>query len=444
MSFQNPKSEPFKPGMDAIPVGALNRLRDGMPRQLRGGGSVEVEAMGDRLIVRDRGDQRGVPDHGNYYAQFVVRQELDDCLLCTPFVQPVDGTSGMWEQHEYDPAFVGNGTMFVYVAKPFYLRKTPWDGKTVTVAGDDLDIAYHATNVGERTITDPDGVVQTQKISPPYLQGDVIWALRGMTGVVSPGGVPAVWVDVNGASRQWVSTGYTFPGDVPASVIGAYFAGPVNLDAVLAVVNNITTTNTAKYETWWRIANVSHPYAIYLAGGDRRATPASNVAWPADLMIFLPFLCPRACVLKQLIVYTPVAPVTGNVRLGVYSDNGGFAAVDLLDETAQLDASSVAGALIGSVDVDVVAYQLVWIAMVCDGVNLMCRPITEAWPILGHSSLGYGGFADGPDTVGVGSGGTWTYGPLPASSGSVAAATVVSQANNWSFVPWLGVRIENP
>lgn len=43
MSFLNRKAEPVRPGDVSIPAGAINLLREGMPRQIRGSDGVSVE-----------------------------------------------------------------------------------------------------------------------------------------------------------------------------------------------------------------------------------------------------------------------------------------------------------------------------------------------------------------------------------------------------------------
>ena len=99
--------------------------------------------------------------------------------------------------------------------KPYKLRKTPFDGKTIAIEGTDIDFVYNADNV-TRTADDA-GTVETQKITPSYdiavvggYRGDEILAIFVGT---TPGfsakadgeelADPAVWHDMNTDGRAW-------------------------------------------------------------------------------------------------------------------------------------------------------------------------------------------------------------------------------------------------
>ncbi len=106
----------------------------------------------------------------------------------------------------------------IYVAKPWILRKTPFDGMTWN------EIEYEYSETGgdfSRTAyqdrdTD-DEVSETQIITPDYmmrdteneLSGEIILAVERTTGVETDDGVAISWEDVNTAGRCWATIGVT-------------------------------------------------------------------------------------------------------------------------------------------------------------------------------------------------------------------------------------------
>lgn len=388
MSYLNKKSEPFKLE-DQIPLGALNNLRDGMPRQVRGGAGISVEQMGDRLVVRDNRSPVVTPDHGNYAAQFVVRQEFDDYLLCVPFTQPAAG-SGWWEPQEYDSTLESGAVIYTYIAKPYILQKTPWHNKTVTANGEDFDIAYTAT-VGERELTDTSGNVYTQKINP-YLSGEVIWARKGLTGLTAPNGLPIVWADENSAGRQWITDEVTAsdPDTVPPGV----YTGPVSTGTLVQLVNQIAGQQD-KYETWWRS---SYTTSYYPAGGDKMSVPAVGYLFQTGTIYCLPFLIARTGTIDSIGVY-PANPASSGakVRIGLYIGNvtslGGLPNYPgaLLFDSGEVDVDTYLTDNIEAVacDVDVEAYSIVWAVVATNATqpNLYARELTDLWPFWGYEKV---------------------------------------------------------
>jgi hypothetical protein len=89
----------------------------------------------------------------------------------------------------------------VYVAKPFELRSSTFDG--LTIAG----VTYTYTNESEREATD--GVdTETQFITPAYRVGAEIFAVkvRGGTGVVTAEPADILYVEIN-QGRAWAWDG---------------------------------------------------------------------------------------------------------------------------------------------------------------------------------------------------------------------------------------------
>lgn len=123
----------------------------------------------------------GVKDNTPYNVPIRMRVKSvgDDHLVCRTW----DGTT--------------EGTTDINVAKPFYLQKTPYHGKTITINGAALTFSY--TNGFTRTVTKA-GVPETQIIIPAYTH----------TGVVSGYGGEEIWVQA-GVSG---GTGVTVAGEV--------------------------------------------------------------------------------------------------------------------------------------------------------------------------------------------------------------------------------------
>lgn len=126
---------------------------------------------------------------------FLVKQELADYLRCWA-----------WNDETGLPADETD----VLVAKPYKLRKTPFDG--LTIAG----LTYNYLSVLQRRVTNADGIVEMQRIACAYqvgsgaYLGDVIRASKPEGGVrVRVDAAPAAltridWMDDNTDARQWM------------------------------------------------------------------------------------------------------------------------------------------------------------------------------------------------------------------------------------------------
>lgn len=185
----------------------MNRLRDAAPRQIVGGGNVDVQNFGDRVrvIAQDKGARHA--DIARYIGRFVVREVLDDLLVCTPYRQTNDGVS--WTPPVLNQERGGLDPIKVYVAKPYDLRKGFSDNLAID------GFMYNWVEEGKRLVTriverGPEEEVSTEPpdsvyeyISVPYRVGDIIQASYGSTGYIGPDGVVVAWTDINVDGRCW-------------------------------------------------------------------------------------------------------------------------------------------------------------------------------------------------------------------------------------------------
>jgi hypothetical protein len=113
-------------------------------------------------------------------ARFKVVSVHTDYLTCNTY----DGTT--------------TGTEDIYVAMPWDLRRTPFDGQTVNSVAYTYssDTARVATSGSRKTV---------QRITDPYFAGCEIWAFRATGGgtsvTVSSDGL--TWQDMNVSGRRW-------------------------------------------------------------------------------------------------------------------------------------------------------------------------------------------------------------------------------------------------
>ena len=124
---------------------------------------------------------------------FTVLEEFDDYLVC----------SG------YDP-YEDEQLTEVAVAKPYLLRRSPFDGQTIAFRDLTVTYAYSAVK-GVRTATaivDGEVVTETQRITPDYFSGDVILGARVQKGAAEDhvgaddlDGNPIKWLDLG--TRAW-------------------------------------------------------------------------------------------------------------------------------------------------------------------------------------------------------------------------------------------------
>lgn len=92
-----------------------------------------------------------------------------------------------------------------YIAKPYLLRRTPFDG----ASRNSIDYTY--TDNVTRTATDADSNTETQVVVPSYVVGDIIYATRAIDGgtgvelVTTQGRIAVEWLDLNVDGRAWAT-----------------------------------------------------------------------------------------------------------------------------------------------------------------------------------------------------------------------------------------------
>ena len=122
--------------------------------------------------------------------RFIVKSVQDDYITCNEMFDDRIGEAD------------------VLIAKPYLLRKTPFDG---TDDGRNGYTYAYSTVSGyehtERTSTKTeDDSTEDQIVTPAYVVGDEIWAMCnpvGGTGVTDADGKQIVWLDQNYDGRQW-------------------------------------------------------------------------------------------------------------------------------------------------------------------------------------------------------------------------------------------------
>jgi len=115
------------------------------------------------------------------HQQFILKSTAADYLVCRTW----DG--------------LAEGTVDVYVAKPWLLRVEPHQtngrGGVTFVYETDVRRVASKVDVGS----------ETQEVLPTYRAGDFIYAIQGVGGGTgaSIAGTPLEWLEIN-AGRQWV------------------------------------------------------------------------------------------------------------------------------------------------------------------------------------------------------------------------------------------------
>jgi len=178
---------------ERISADKINRATD-VGKRIASGPGMSVQALGEQVGVRNtRREGKGVRKPA--FAKVVSVH--DDYVLCK-FYNPVSDTEG-------DE---------VLVAKPFVLRRSPFDGQTITyVTGQIIEYTYddesspEYTRMAEDTVTEE---AEEQFLLPSYFVGEVLRIVPGNTGVTVGEGESAVgigWEDINTAGRMWATEG---------------------------------------------------------------------------------------------------------------------------------------------------------------------------------------------------------------------------------------------
>jgi len=166
----------------------LNRIQQNQVRTLRGGPGVTVRVAGQEVTIRNAnrvGRDLGLVQMMEIYDIF------DDHLEC----------------YLYNAVDAEAGTQVVFVARPYQLQRTPFDGEIIVYAnGQSVEYTY----VDDRKRSADDGSSsETQVMTPDYYEGDIILAIRniaGGTGLTATKGATTIaiqWMDLNTAGRFW-------------------------------------------------------------------------------------------------------------------------------------------------------------------------------------------------------------------------------------------------
>jgi hypothetical protein len=174
---------------------------------------VTVFREGNSLLINEK-----APSAANTISHFRIVSEKDNHLVCNVYNPEDDSTED--EQ--------------VVIAKPYLLRRKPFDGLTINQGGKSITYSYSpsgtdvdstnryrtaqttvsVTNIGGDNYST--SVQQAQKIVPAYYAGDIVAAFRGPTGFsVTIGGEaqPVQWTDLNTGGRMWAHSPSNDPVD---------------------------------------------------------------------------------------------------------------------------------------------------------------------------------------------------------------------------------------
>lgn len=132
------------------------------------------------------GQARAAPAQTGAGRRLRVKAVYPDYLKCRTW----DGTT--------------EGPVDLYVAKPFTLRVTGWEGKT----RDGISYSNYTADGQQRYATDGQDT-ETQLLTPPYVPasgswpGDEITAIPAQTGLTDPSGQPITLIDAGNDGRQF-------------------------------------------------------------------------------------------------------------------------------------------------------------------------------------------------------------------------------------------------
>jgi hypothetical protein len=253
MAINNPKPEPFREGRRFLSTEALNQILRLTPRQVRGSGNLTVNYYGlDRIALDSQHLQAQLPSPDNFIQNFLVLAEDygGDLLLCIPFQQPANPDNydnngpNPFEPQLYDssvgvttyaftpppadwnpsisewgsdslgsgtPALMGNVSNLVLVAKPYYLQMSPWTdsgASDLVLNGNAYSVSPVPGSTNQRVLSDSIGST-TQTITPNYVSGEIISAVRVLTGYSDSFAAPVILMDLNTAGRTWASSSTT-------------------------------------------------------------------------------------------------------------------------------------------------------------------------------------------------------------------------------------------
>lgn len=158
-----------KIGRGTVATEFLAQLISAIPKVLQGGRGVNVEYFGGKYIISSTGGGRG---GGGSVFDATVTDIGNDAVEAT----------------------ISDATYVI--AKPYTLRKTPFDGIEITYPnGPAITYTYDVTNPQWKRVADNGTYQETQVITPNYFVGETIQ--------VVPYGGGAPYIDINTAGRMW-------------------------------------------------------------------------------------------------------------------------------------------------------------------------------------------------------------------------------------------------
>jgi hypothetical protein len=196
MSGSNYNAPEFPKG-EKVSAKRLNQIVQAALNQIIGGAGIKVKQVHDKIVIEltDGGKSK---ENEVMWAE--VKEVHDDYLECY-LVNPIDYT----------------GDKEVTVAKPEWLRKTPYEGKSVKFK-DGMVVGYVYTNAWTReaTVTTGGSGSYTEMITPNYAtradntaegfvgHGSLITITKRNTGVTDEAGRPVAYLETVGANgRDW-------------------------------------------------------------------------------------------------------------------------------------------------------------------------------------------------------------------------------------------------
>jgi len=126
---------------------------------------------------------------GSLEQRMIVKEIHDDWFLCLPY-----GKDG-----QEPPEDIATPADYIKVAKPYELRRTPWDGETI----DGITFDY---SDGSHRLATKGTVKEHHIVARPWYVDEIIVAATSITGGTDQQDLDAqdlVWEDTNSASHAW-------------------------------------------------------------------------------------------------------------------------------------------------------------------------------------------------------------------------------------------------
>ena len=157
---------------EPVSASKLEELRDGLDRLIEG--TTTAQRRGEQRLFRQVFQAQIALIHGDYLD---VRE---------------------YREYPVGPPFVGASQ--ILVARPWLLRRTPFDG------GSWNGIGFTYSDDQTRTATQA-ATTEVQRITPAYVIGDIIYCAVDVYGGVSvdQGGLALVALDMNVDGRSWAA-----------------------------------------------------------------------------------------------------------------------------------------------------------------------------------------------------------------------------------------------